>query len=107
MHCYFLSSDSSSSGPGSFTVVTGEHDLHSSSGRERRYNVEQISIYPYWNTATISADAALIKLTEDIEYDAYRKPVCMPETDTSESTVCYNTGWGNTQGLYSTVLYRI
>ena len=89
--------------PDSFTVVTGEHDLLSSSGKERTYNVEQIFIYPGWNAAALDGDAALVKLTEDIVYNAYTRPVCMPETDTAEGTTCFNTGWGNTQGLYITI----
>jgi len=42
------------------------------------------------------ADIMLIKLAEDVEYNDFISPVCLPTSDEKavEGTECYVTGWG-------------
>ena len=40
-------------------------------------------------------DLALLKLAEDLVWNDYVRPVCLPTSDVAGGTVCWITGWGD------------
>lgn len=72
-------------------------------GTEVEVTVDQIFVSPLWNSAKIDGDAALLKLSRDLDLDgaeSHLGTACIPETqdiDKLAGKTCVATGWGNTQ----------
>ena len=50
-------------------------------------------------------DLALLKLAEDLVWNDYVRPVCLPTSDVAGGTMCWITGWGDTAGTLGKVTW--
>lgn len=70
--------------------------------------VERIIVHPLYNDASSSKyhDIALLRLSADVAYSKYIKPICLPVDGLSSGLIVGNkltvSGWGRTNG---TVIY--
>ena len=88
----------SGSSPFYITIIVGDHNRNVDEGTEEEYSVQQIISHEGYNSHTIDKDIALLKLSEDIQYNAAVSPVCLPKRDPTDGKMCVTTGWGSTQG---------
>lgn len=90
---------------GSLQVIFGEHNLklaemvETESGFTERPPVirkaKRVIIHPNYNHLTLENDLALIELEEDIQYDTYIQPICLPEKGKDfVGAEAYVSGWG-------------
>jgi len=97
-HCF----SSSISG---IVIVAGEHTLKRSEGSEQKIKVVRHIFHPQWggrNRIPMKNDIALLKLAQDIRYDRYTQPACLPKlatenTDYKAGNMVTISGWGSTK----------
>ncbi|XP_063285653.1 transmembrane protease serine 9-like [Pelobates fuscus] len=97
-HCFELSNTASS-----YTVVLGAYQLSITNSHQVTSNVNSFVINSLHDGTGSSGDIALIKLSSNITYTAYIRPVCLPPTSISftNGMNCWVTGWGATSyGVY-------
>ena len=70
----------------------GEHDWNKKEGSEKEITVKKIVRHSGYNRRTLSNDIALLQLDQEVKFNAYVKPVCLPEKDVPAGTNCYITG---------------
>lgn len=92
-------------GPENFVVLLGEHDRSEPDSQSHRLiaHVEEIVIHErYVGSADFwRNDIALIKLKQDIVFNKYICPVCLPPDSSTDDLVnCYATGWGRQSGRF-------
>jgi len=83
-------------------IVIGEHDLHKTEGSEQRIEVERVIRHPLYNNRNSDNDIALLRLKEDIRFDSYAQPACLPlkanqEVDYAAGSNAIISGWGSTK----------
>lgn len=83
-------------------MLSGEHDRSIVEGTEVEVTVDKIFVSPLWNAQKIDGDAALLKLSRDLDLtgtEKHLKPVCVPDVESIDKMAgqsCIATGWGNT-----------
>lgn len=96
--------------PKMWKIALGDHKINKGEEKgETVRNVEKIFMYPDYNPNTINGDAALMKLSKPVKYSKYILPICLPKTDVQipkPGTVCYVTGWGDTEETGSRMTLR-
>lgn len=96
-------------GPASnFKIVLGEHDRLEDEGMEEELEVKEIIIHDDFDSGTNDNDIALFRLPEDVRFNRYIKPICLPNVDVEENVLCIATGWGDTRSTgKETVLNQV
>jgi len=93
-------------------VVAGEHTLNLSEGSEQKIEVVQQFKHPPWDHPSgigprnMENDIALLKLAQDIRYDKYTQPACLPKLATENEdykpgNMVIISGWGSTKAVYA------
>ena len=105
-HCFSVST------PSSWRVIAGKHNLRKTDDTEVTYKVEKIIKHEkYASSKSNQNDIALMKLAEDVEFNADIQPVCLPAADYMDVTgdQVLATGWGATKqgGSLATVLQEV
>ncbi|KAM3926881.1 ovochymase-1 [Leptodactylus fuscus] len=101
----------SSSDPSHYHLRAGIHDrlLNESSRQDRM--VHSIAAHEMYSPITNDYDIALIRLAEELTFNDFVRPVCLPKMeDPLESTsLCVVTGWGNIEedGEYTNRLQQL
>ncbi|XP_057365164.1 brachyurin-like isoform X2 [Daphnia carinata] len=95
-------------------ITLGAHDLEDEGEvHQERYTSREYLIHPDWDSETLHADIALVRLPATISFSKYIQPVCLdspsdPAVDYVNDTVLL-TGWGLTSdesGGVSSVLRK-
>jgi secreted trypsin-like serine protease len=81
-----------------YRVVLGKHSLSEISATERYVRVKQFSIHENYSSVTHENDIALITLAEDVTFNEYIRPICLPHDVASVDLFCVATGWGQARG---------
>uniref|UniRef100_A0A1Y1K0Y6 Peptidase S1 domain-containing protein n=1 Tax=Photinus pyralis TaxID=7054 RepID=A0A1Y1K0Y6_PHOPY len=88
---------------GEFNVMTDVDCLnHTSFGEEcsdpvQEYSAENIIVHPDYNPRTSHNDIGLVRLSRNVEYSEYIRPICLPSTkelDLNECVQLAASGWG-------------
>ena len=68
-------------------------------GSEKVAKASKIIRHENYKLGSYDADITLVKLEKPVTYNAFIKPVCLPDEDQDETVgdSCYVTGWGRTQ----------
>ncbi|CAH2308070.1 transmembrane protease serine 9-like [Pelobates cultripes] len=92
-HCFELSNTISS-----YTVVLGAYQLSITNSHQVTSNVNSFIINSLYDGPWYSGDIALIKLSSNITYTEYIRPVCLPPASIifTNGMNCWVTGWGAT-----------
>ena len=61
--------------------------------------VKQFSIHENYSSVTHENDIALITLAEDVTFNEYIRPICLPHYVPSVDLFCVATGWGRERGM--------
>ncbi|KRZ66160.1 Transmembrane protease serine 9, partial [Trichinella papuae] len=63
---------------------------------QRKIPVKNFVVHPDYNSRSLVADIALLKLKEKIPYTDKTRPACLPQKDEEPITkeMCYASGWG-------------
>jgi len=76
-------------------LILGDHDRRQTEPAQETHTIERVFIRPDFVKKTFNNDIALIKLSREVHYSEYIRPVCLPATDRSyngqNTTV---VGWG-------------
>ncbi|CAM5117600.1 unnamed protein product [Eretmochelys imbricata] len=90
-HCFQLSDLVSS-----YRVNLGEYQLSYPSQCRISSPVSQIFVHPNYNSTWKSADIALLRLKQPVQYTNEILPVCLPGPSDSfpDNHMCWVTGWG-------------
>jgi len=90
--------------PNTGWVVTGQHVKSIISGNERWYKVKSKTNHPLYNNRTVAYDLAIITLEQDVEFNQYARPVCLPTDCTQEyaNDQVWVAGWGVESWSYTT-----
>jgi len=90
-------------------IVAGEHTLNLSEGSEQKIEVVQQFLHPPWGKPmkNLENDIALLKLAQDIRYDKYTQPACLPKLATENmdykaGNMVIISGWGSTSAAFAT-----
>lgn len=77
-------------------MFLGEHDLQTTSGHEQKIPIADIIFHPSYNPSNYDYDLALVKLSRKATINDRVKTACLPDqnTDFSNGTKCYISGWG-------------
>jgi secreted trypsin-like serine protease len=78
--------------PSRFSIRVGEYDRGVTEGSEKDITVKRVVKHPGYNRPTISNDIALLELSQDVVFNDYVKPACLPERDIPVGSYCYITG---------------
>ena len=70
----------------------GEHDRRINEGSEIDIPVKLIIAHYGYKPSDISNDIALLQLKQEVKFNSYVKPVCLPEKDIPVGSYCYTTG---------------
>jgi Trypsin len=81
-----------------YRVVLGKHSLSDVSTAERYVRVKQFSVHENYSSVTHENDIALITLAEDVTFNEYIRPICLPHDVASVDLFCVATGWGRQRG---------
>ncbi|XP_063285651.1 uncharacterized protein LOC134571380 [Pelobates fuscus] len=92
-HCLELSNTTSL-----YTVVLGAYQLSITNSHQVTSNVNSFIINSLYDGPWYTGDIALIKLSSNITYTEYIRPVCLPPGSISFTNCmnCWVTGWGAT-----------
>lgn len=82
-------------------MVVGKHDLLIHEDCEKEIQVLEIIKHELYNPDTNDNDVALLRLSEEVNFDRFVKPVCLPSEDAQVNTLCFVVGWGETRRTYS------
>ena len=61
------------------SVVAGEHRLGIREGSEQKVRIYRVFIHHSYNSKTVANDIALLKLRNELRFDKYTQPACLPE----------------------------
>jgi len=76
----------------SYSVVVGENNRLKNEGTEKEYQVSKVFPHPAYGQ--LNNDIALLKLSQDIQFNKYVQPACLPQKDVKPGHKCYITGFG-------------
>jgi len=93
-HCFKDSSTSDTD-----QIITGEHKLNMNEGSEQSIQIASVYIHPAYESYNHQNDIALLKLKENIVYDSYTQPACIPkkaneQRDYAPGDIVTVSGWG-------------
>jgi len=93
-HCF-------ADGASGVKIRAGDHRLSSTDGSEQTINVEKAFVHPQYNGQTTNNDIALIKLAQELTFNDYVQPACLPaeaeeDADYAEGNWMTISGWGST-----------
>jgi len=93
-HCY------EGEDPRNFQIVVGQHSKKRPDKYTKKHNVAKIINHPRWNPQTLEHDIAVIKLSEDIQFNDAVQPICLPQSNWiyADGGKFLVTGWGLTSG---------
>ena len=76
--------------------IIGEHDIHSKSGNEQKFEIAELIMHPGYKTGDVDNDMALIRLKKKASFNTYVRPACFPDSSVKfpDGEECYVTGWG-------------
>ncbi|XP_056373760.1 ovochymase-1 isoform X2 [Hyla sarda] len=87
-----------SSDPSRYHVHAGIHDqlLNESSRQDRRVHI--MALHEMYSPITNDYDVALLRLAEELIFNDFVRPVCLPsvEEPLEQTSLCVVTGWGST-----------
>jgi len=94
-HCF-------SDGADGVVIVAGEHNLGMNEGSEQKIQVKKAFVHPQYNDRTTENDIALIQLAQELTFDDYTQPACLPkkateDADYKEGEWLIISGWGSTR----------
>lgn len=99
-HC-FVGWDES---PSTYEVVVGAYNKVEKSSHQKTYLLESITCHENYKVSSrqIIYDVCILKTTEDIEYNKYVWPICLPDNlpppnDGTYAKNCTVAGWGDTR----------
>jgi len=84
---------------GTDRIIMGEHKLKMNEGSEQSIQIASVYIHPAYEPYNFQNDIALLKLKEDIVYDSYTQPACIPkkaneQRDYAPGDMVTVSGWG-------------
>lgn len=93
-------------------IKAGEHAMSLNEGSEQKIYVEKSIVHPQYNSRTTVNDIALLKLKQDITFDDYSQPACLPSlsnesSDYKEGEWLTISGWGSTRQAYGPDLLQV
>ena len=68
----------SSDGASGVKIRAGDHRLSNTDGSEQTIAVETAFVHPQYNDDTTHNDIALIKLAQDLTFNDFVQPACLP-----------------------------
>ncbi|CAN8004634.1 unnamed protein product, partial [Ixodes hexagonus] len=81
-----------------YKVVVGEQNLNKQDPTEKTFLVQNYTIHPQWDRATINYDYAILKLNAPLAFggaDNALMPICLPEKNqVFDNRICTASGWG-------------
>merc|ERR1712126_631376 len=98
-HCF-------SYGSNGVKIVAGEHNLRYSEGSEQKIYVQKHFTHPQYGSRSQKNDITLLKLSQDLRFDSYTQPACLPKLanenhDYAPGTNVIVSGWGSTRANYA------
>uniref|UniRef100_A0A8D2ISZ3 Peptidase S1 domain-containing protein n=1 Tax=Varanus komodoensis TaxID=61221 RepID=A0A8D2ISZ3_VARKO len=85
--------------PSVYRVHLGEYELPKPAHTMVSSAIGQIIVHPYYAGDGLSADIALVRLVEPVNFSRTILPICLPSTSDPEpfpvGMSCWVTGWGN------------
>lgn len=83
--------------PSSYTVYLGRHTQKGPNPNEVSRSVTKIVVHPRFNSKTFDNDIALLKLSSNVTFTDYIRPVCLAASNSEYSAgrECWVTGWGS------------
>ena len=107
-HC-FVGWDES---PTTYEVVVGAYNKVEKSSHQKTYLLESITCHESYKVSSrqIIYDVCILKTSEDIEFNKYVWPICLPDNmpppnDGSYDKLCTVAGWGDTRCKLSLFFY--
>ncbi|XP_026990555.2 serine protease 27 [Tachysurus fulvidraco] len=93
-HCFPDPSDVSS-----YHLYMGRYQLNGANQFETMREVKRVVVAQGYSTPQEGNDVALVELSSPLNWTSYIQPVCLPNANFlfNVGTMCYVTGWGNTQ----------
>ncbi|TSQ24017.1 Serine protease 27 [Bagarius yarrelli] len=93
-HCFPDPSDVSS-----YQLYMGRNQLNGANQFEMVRAVKRVVVAHGYSRPQEGRDVALVELSSPLTWTNYVQPVCLPSSDSQfyGGTMCYVTGWGNTQ----------
>merc|ERR1719378_2017517 len=88
-------------------IVAGDHNIRYNDGSEQVIQVERHFTHPQYGGYTQNNDITLLKLSQDLRFDSYTQPACLPKLaneydDYAPGSNVIVSGWGSTQAAYAT-----
>merc|ERR1711872_268657 len=88
-------------------IVAGEHNFRHTEGSEQKIYVQRHFTHPQYGGRNQHNDITLLKLSQDLRYDSYTQPACLPKlanenTDYAAGNNVIVSGWGSTRASYAT-----
>ncbi|XP_060636572.2 serine protease 27-like [Anolis sagrei] len=84
--------------PAEYKANLGEYELPRPFPSMVSASVSQIIVHPYYAGSGLSADIALMKLEEPVQFSQTIMPICLPNSSDSDrfssGMTCSTTGWG-------------
>ncbi|XP_021467392.1 transmembrane protease serine 9 [Oncorhynchus mykiss] len=89
-HCF------SGSSPNDWNIILGRQNQEGSNPNEVSRTVAQIVLHPVYDSDTNDNDIALLRLTSQVNFTNYIRPVCLAASDSfyHNGTDSWVTGWG-------------
>lgn len=85
--------------PKDIKCLIGGHKRNSTADTST-IDIDKIHIHPNYTGMTTSwqYDIAILSLHEDITFNTFAQPICIPDTELTEGDMCVATGWGRNGG---------
>merc|ERR1712179_21954 len=98
-HCF-------TKGSNGVKIVAGEHNLRYIDGSEQKISVVRHFTHPQYGAGQKN-DICLLKLGQDLRFDSYTQPACLPKlanenADYAAGNNVIVSGWGSTRASYTT-----
>lgn len=75
-------------------VVAGEHKRSVEEGTEQVVEVMDIIVHPDFDAVTYENDIAILRLTENFQFNEFVQPISLPAKGTVLEGECMVAGWG-------------
>merc|ERR1712033_100287 len=86
-------------------IVAGEHNLRYTEGSEQKIYVQRHFTHPQYGSRSQKNDITLLKLSQDLRFDSYTQPACLPKlanenSDYAAGDLVTVSGWGSTRANF-------